>query len=184
MLLIVILQYLWTPKNPVDYYVKQPAQGGKNASLVSSQMTLGREGELDMLESKAGRSPSNIQFTTTPQFLYKMWPLRLQEFTGDNTINLPTDIQHHLCRRHFSAQYKNQIDFWGEGRDIPKCQLQCHIWLKQEFYIKYKENELYKLKKSLRTKPGAPHPLFLTFLTVQVIQIQLLRVSHALTTQY
>lgn len=56
----------------------------------------------------------------TPWFLYQMWPPVLQEFTGDNTINLLIDIQHQLCQKcYFSLQYKIRLTSGRKGAIYP-----------------------------------------------------------------
>lgn len=78
---------------------------------------------------------------------------------------------------------QNQIDFCRKGREISKGYL-CHTQWNQDFIWNTKRMNCTCRGKAQGQNQGHLISLFLTLLTVQVIQIQLPWVSHALVTEH
>lgn len=106
----------------------------------------------------------------------------LQKFTGASTINSRMDIQCQFWCRYY-LQYKIRLISGRKGRQRHKWCL-CHIQWNQDFIWNTKRMNCTCWGKAQGQNQGHLIPLFLTFLRVQVIQIQLLWVSHALMTEH
>lgn len=127
--------------------------GGENASFGSSQSTPSwREQLMCWTARLTGLSTCNFRWhhDFCTRCAAKVYWSQHYKFTDGYSV--PVLVQILLT-------VQNQIDFWAK-RETETQMMSMPYTVKPGFYLKYKENELYVLRKSPGTKPGPPHSSF------------------------